>query len=118
MDLKPTEAGDQTSEVNQQVEPPEDEDYFHGTCFFGYFGGRKVKVWYKTPQLERSVYPDLWQLLRAHDMDLLGSDSSNIVEFKFLLWKVLFGGSISFNGPKFINGPMEDILRPFSSRWL
>ena len=44
-------------------------------------------------------------------MDLLGSDSSNIVEFKFLLRKVLFGGSISFNGPKFINGPMEDILR-------
>jgi hypothetical protein len=35
-------------------------------------------------------------------MDLLGSDSSNIV--KFLLGKVLFGGSISFNGPKFING--------------
>ena len=32
MDLKPTEARDQTSEVNQQVEPPEDEDYFHGTC--------------------------------------------------------------------------------------
>ena len=34
MDLEPTasEARDQTSEVNQQVEPPEDEDYFHGTC--------------------------------------------------------------------------------------
>jgi hypothetical protein len=30
-DLEPTEDGDQTSEVNQQVEPPEDEDYFHGT---------------------------------------------------------------------------------------
>ncbi len=44
-------------------------------------------------------------------MDLLGSDSSNIVEFKFLLRKVFFGGSISFNGTKFIDGPMEDILR-------
>ena len=42
-------------------------------------------------------------------MDLLGSDSSNIV--KFLLGKVMFGGSIVFSGPKFINGPMEDILR-------
>ena len=30
-DLEPTEDGDQTSEVNQQVEPPEDEDYFYGT---------------------------------------------------------------------------------------
>ena len=42
-------------------------------------------------------------------MDLFGSDSSNIV--KFLLGKVMFGGSIVFSGPKFINGPMEDILR-------
>ena len=108
-DLEPSEAGDQTSEVNQLVEPPEDEDNFHGTCFFGHFGGREVKVWYKTSQLERSVYPDLCQLLRAHDIDLLGSDSSNIV--KYLLGKVMFGGSIVFSGPKFINGPMEDILR-------
>jgi hypothetical protein len=108
-DLEPTESGDQTSEINQLVEPPENENSFHGTCFFGHFGGRKVKVWYKTSQLERSVYPDLCQLLTAHEIDLSGYDSSNIVQI--LLRTVMFGGSIVFRGPTFINGPMEDILR-------
>ena len=41
MDLEPTEAGDQSSEVNQLVEPPENENYFHGTCFFGHLVGVK-----------------------------------------------------------------------------
>ena len=43
MDLEPTEAGDQSSEVNQLVEPPENENYFHGTCFFGHLEGVKQK---------------------------------------------------------------------------
>ena len=66
MDSEPSEAGDQTSVVHQQgsneKDPPEDEDIFHGTCFYGRIDGRSLRVWYKTAQLKQSVYPDLRRL--------------------------------------------------------
>ena len=102
MDSEPSEAGDQTSVVHQQgsneKDPPEDEDIFHGTCFYGRIDGRSFSVRYKTPQLKQSVYPDLRRVLRKLKFDVLGNDSTNIVQS--LLPKVLFGGSISFNMPK------------------
>ena len=77
---------------------PMQEESFHGrsVAYAPLSNGHRVRILYKTSQLEESIYPDLNRLLQEGGFqareDLWG-----------LLTTVAVGGEISLNGPRYPN---------------
>ena len=80
------------------MQPDTNEDSYHGRCvMYGPLSnGHRMRLLYKTSQLEEFIYPDLKRSLQEGGFQVEA-------DMWKLLQKVAVGGTISLNGPRFPN---------------